>query len=162
MKKSLYQKIVTVPFIHSSLLGLLVSQILTQNLLADEFINVSDVKECRAIAAKAGRLLCYDTVADGGVFNEQQLQKVQKENFGSKDGQSDVSVDQLAVTIVSVTKSTTGIHYFHTADGAVWKQSNSGKWNLKVPFQAEIKAGMLGSFFLVTEGGKSVRVKRVR
>jgi len=160
--KSLQQKTVTVLFMLSLLLGLIVSQMLMQTLLADELINVSDVKGCRAIAAKMERLLCYDTVADGGVFNRQKLQQVQTENFGSKKRQPDISVDQLAVTIVRVQKGATGIHYFHTADGKVWKQSNRGNWSSKVPFQAKIKAGVLGSFFLVTEGGKSARVKRVR
>lgn len=136
---------------------------LAQVVNADELTNISDFKECRAIEAKAERLLCYDTIADGGVFNEQQLQQVQKENFGSREKPAEVvSVEQLAVTIVNVKKSATGIHYFYTDDGAVWKQSNSGRWNIKVPFEAEIKSGKMGSFFLVSESGKSVRVKRVR
>jgi len=162
MMKSLQQRIVAVPFIRSLLLGLVAPQMLMQPLLADEFKNISDIKECRAIAAKAERLLCYDTVADGGVFDEQKLQQVQIENFGSEKTQPDISVDQLTVTIVRVQKGSTGIYFFHTADGKAWKQSNRANWSLKVPFQAEIKAGALGSFFLVTEGGKSVRVKRVR
>jgi len=135
---------------------------LTQTLLADDFINVSDINDCRSIASEAERLLCYDTVADGGVYNLQQLQQVQKENFGSREKQSDISVDELTVTIVRVQKGANGINYFHTADGKVWKHSGRGSWNLKVPFQAEIKGGLMGSFFLVTEGGKSARVKRVR
>lgn len=160
--KLFWQRIVAVLFIGSLLLGLGVSQMLMQPLLADELMNVSDIKECRGIAAKAERLLCYDTVADGGIFNEQKLQQVQIENFGSKKRQPDISVDRLTVTIVRVQKGATGIYFFHTADGEAWKQSNRGNWSLKVPFQAEIKAGVMGSFFLVTEGGKSVRVKRVR
>ena len=143
-------------------MGSAVLLVLLSPLMADEFENISDFKECRVIEAKAERLLCYDTVADGGVFNEQQLQQVQKENFGIKEEQSNVSVDQLTVTIVRVSKSATGIHYFYTADGAAWKQSNGRKWSVKAPFEAEIKSGMLGSFFLAIEGGKSTRVKRVK
>ena len=136
--------------------------VLVQPLLADEFVNISDFKECRAIEAAAERLVCYDTIADGGVFNEQQLEKVRKEHFGNKERPEEVSIEQLTVSIVEVKKSATGVHYFYTADGAAWRQSTSGRWTQKAPFEAEIKTGVMGSFFLVSEKGKSVRVKRVR
>lgn len=149
-------------FLRLLLMGSAVSLVLLRPVLADEFKNISDIKKCRAIEATSERLLCYDTVADGGIFNEQQLQQVQKENFGITERQRDVSVEQITVTIVRVTKSSTGVHYFYTADGAAWKQSNGRKWNVKAPFEAEIKAGKVGSFFLVSESGKSTRVKRMR
>jgi len=146
----------------SSLFWIVASQVMMQPLLADELVNVSDIENCRAIAAEAERLLCYDTIVDGGVFNQQQLEQVQKENFGSTQAKPDISVDQLIVSIVKVQKGGNRIHYFHTADGAVWKQINAGSWKLKAPFQAEIKSGMMNSFFLVADSGKSTRVKRVR
>jgi len=162
MMKLLQQGAVAGPFSRTLLLGIVASLLQMQPLLAKEIMNVSDIKECRAIAAKSERLLCYDTVADGGVFNQQKLEQVQKENFGSKEVQSDISVEQIVVTIVRIQKNSAGVHYFHTEEGTVWKHSGRGSWNLKVPFQAEIKAGVMGSFFLVTEGGKSARVKRLR
>ena len=153
--KSLKNKIVAIPF--ACLL------MLAQVLSAGELTNINDFGECRTIEDEAERLLCYDTVADGNVFNEQQLQQVQKENFGSKKKPTEVApVEQLAVTIVNVKKSATGIHYFYTADGAVWKQSTGRRWNIKAPFEAQIKSGKLGSFFLVSDSGKSTRVKRVQ
>lgn len=153
--KSLQNKIVAIPFV-----GLLM---LAQAVSAGELTNISDFGECRTIEDKAERLLCYDTVADGKIFNEQQLQQVKKENFGSKKKPNEVApVEQLAVTIVNVKKSSTGIHYFYTAEGAVWRQSTGGRWNIKAPFEAQIKAGKLGSFFLLSDSGKSTRVKRVR
>ena len=141
-----------------------------------------------AIDAKAERLLCYDTVIDGGIFNKQKLEQVQVENFGSDkmkmetetktvtqtpEGteivtttqtktKTDVSVDEIFVTIVRTQKDGNGIQYFQTDDGQVWKQQNTGKWGSKVPFEAKIKEGSMGSYFLVNEGGKSTRVKRVR
>lgn len=138
------------------------SVLLCQPLLASEFVNVSDIKECRKISGDAERLLCYDTVTDGRVFHEQLLQEAQEENFGSKDNKLGVSTDQIGVTVIKVTKSSTGIHYFYTDDGAVWRQSNAGRWNLKAPFEAEIKSGAMGSYFLAVEGSRSVRVKRAR
>jgi len=139
--------------------SLLLSLAFVQPLQADSSEEIRDISGCRSIAADAERLLCYDTVIDGGVFNQQEAQK---DSFGTNKSQSESSVDKLMVTIVRVEKSGSGIHYFHTADEQVWKQANRGNWGLEVPFKAEIKAGKLGSYFLVAEGGKSVRVKRVR
>lgn len=139
--------------------GLLISQSLIQPSLADETAEVRNIEGCRTIAADSERLLCYDTIVDGGVFNQRQAQK---ESFGTNKSQSESAVEKLIVTIVRVQKSASGIHYFYTADEQVWKQVNRGNWSLDVPVQAEIKAGLMGSFFLVTDGGKSVRVKRVQ
>jgi hypothetical protein len=143
----------------SGFASLLASLAFMQPLLADSSAEIRDVAGCRTISADSERLLCYDAVVDGGVFNQQE---VQKESFGTNKGQSDSSIEKLMVTVVRVEKSSSGIHYFYTADEQVWKQANRGNWSLEVPFPAEIKAGMLGSYFLVTDGGKSVRVKRVR
>ncbi len=162
MKKAAYRRIAKISPAKVFLLGFVAPIMTLQPSSAEEITNVSDINECRGIKNDAERLLCFDTVADGGVFNEQQLQQVQAENFGSKEKDLDVSVDRITVTIVKVTRSGTGIHYFYTADDAVWKQSTGKKWTLKAPFEAELKSGRLGSYFLVTEGGKSVRVKRVK
>ena len=143
---------------HRILTGLVFTA-LTQSALADESAEVDAVSDCRAISGDAERLLCYDTVVDGGIFNQRQAET---ENFGVNKSQPDSSVEMLVVTIVRVQKSGSGIHYFHTADEQIWKQVNRGNWSLDVPFQAEIKSGLMGSFFLVTEGGKSTRVKRVQ
>lgn len=162
MINALLQNSVAVLVGRPLLLGLAASTLFFQPLVADEFENISDVEGCSAIADKVERLLCYDTVVDGGVFNEQQSQEAKVESFGSTESQPVSSVDELAVTIVRVQKSSSKIHYFQTADGTVWKQSSASGWNLDVPFQATIKAGVMSSFFLVAEGGKSTRVKRVR
>lgn len=140
-------------------MGLLVLTAQVQHLLADEAEEVSNVSDCRSIAGDAERLLCYDTVLDGGIFNQKQAQT---ERFGNKKLQPESAVDKLIVTIVKIQKSKSGIHYFYTADEQVWRQVNRGNWSRTVPVQAEIKSGAMGSFFLVTEGGKSTRVKRVQ
>lgn len=147
---------------HILLPASLLALALLQPLRAEEPVNVSDIEGCQGIAAKAERLLCYDTIAEGGIFNEQKLQQVQEENFGKSDAPPEITADEVGVTIVRVSKSSAGTHYFYTEDGKTWKQSNSGKWTVSAPFEATIKKGLMGSFFLVTEGGKSERVKRVK
>jgi len=153
---------VSVACMASILLGLVAAQMPVQPLLADEFKNVSDFKECRAIKGKSERLLCYDTIADGNIFNEVALQQVQVEKFGSKEKEADISIDELIVTVVRIQKDGNGLYYFQTSGGQVWKQVSRGSWSSQVPFEANIKEGAMGSFFLVNEGGKSTRVKRVR
>ncbi len=188
--KFLLQNNTAVPFLSALLLGLGVSQIFVSPLLADETMNITDIKGCRAITGETERLACYDTISEGGIFNEQKLKEVQVEEFGSlkmpkaaepapapstttsssaapaaattKSPKKDSSDGKLAVTIVRSKKDKNGFHYFQTSDGQVWKQLNANSWSLTVPFNAVIKAGVLGSFFLVNEGGKSTRVKRVR
>ena len=132
-----------------------------QPLLADEHINVTDFRDCRAIKGKAERLLCYDTIADGGVFDIQQVRQVQQETFGAKEREPDISIDMLNVTIERVEKDNNK-RYFYTAGGQIWKQQNPGNYPSKVPFEAEIKSGVMGSFFLVNESGRGIRVKRVK
>ena len=73
-----------------------------------------------------------------------------------------ISIDEIHVTVVRVKKDSKGIFYFQTSDNQVWKQQNATSWSLTVPFEAKIEKGMMGSFFLVNEGGKSTRVKRVK
>ncbi|MEJ2273493.1 MAG: hypothetical protein P8Y01_02815 [Woeseiaceae bacterium] len=143
-------------------LGFLFLLSLMQPLRAADQIQIRDFQECRSIESNATRLLCYDTIADGGVYGEARLEQVRRENFGSEDGPEELSAKQLPVTIVRVQQRPNRVYYFHTADGAVWRQTGRGTWSLEVPFQAEIKEGVLGSFFLVTEGGKSTRVKRAK
>jgi len=147
-------------FLLMSLLGSGVTQV--QPLLADEYINISEFQDCKAIKKKSERLLCYDTIADGGVFNEQQIKQLQQETFGAKEKAPVSSLDQLGVTIVRVQKDANGLLYFHTAKGQIWKQKSSGNYVTKVPFEAEIKSGTLGSFFFVAEGRRAIRVSRVK
>lgn len=204
--KSLLQKVVAVPFFGTLLIGLSVSQIFMLPVLADELVNITDIKGCRGIKSDIERLSCYDTVNDGGVFNEQKQREVRVEDFGSETMQKapppapapapepapvtppdsssapvpepaseaapvqeaapvagkGISPDELDVTIVRLKKGNGGIYYFQTSEGQVWKQQNATSWNLKAPFDAKIKRGVMNSFFLIHKGGKSTRIKRVR
>ena len=128
----------------------------------DEIKNVSDFGECRSLADDARRLLCYDTIADGGVFNEQKVQEAVEESFGANESQQSVSTDELSVSVIRVSEGAGNVHYFYTESGSVWKQTNGRSWKVKAPFNATIKSGVFSSYFLVSDSGKSTRVKRVR
>ena len=188
------KKVMAMPFTGALFLAFGLTQLITSPLIADELINISDVKDCQGIKGDAERLACYDTVVRGGVFNEQQLKQGQVEQFGSRslrkpeepeaadtsDTQAQgtaeaspaaapaplagtkISVDQINVTVVRMAKDNMGKNYFQTSDGQVWKQQEASSWGLTVPFDAKIEKGAMGSFFLVNEGGKSTRVKRVK
>jgi len=193
------QKLVAVLCTGSALLVLFVSLTFVSPVMAQELKNISDIKGCRAIKSEKDRLVCYDTVLDGGVFNEEKVEQLRVEEFGSEKmpkppaaqaepapaptpapaaeapAQATVekpsrsssrkisdSGDRLAVRIVRSKKGDYGIHYFQTEDGQVWKQQNASSWSDSPPYDATIKKGILGSYFLVTEGGKSTRVKRVK
>lgn len=188
------KKVVAVPFTRVLFLVFGLTQLFTFPLMADELINISDIKGCQDIRGDAERLACYDTVSRGGIFNEQQLKQVQVEQFGSRNlrkseeaetvdtkapqeetasgtgsapesaplAGAKISVDEIKVTVVRMAKDNMGKHYFQTSDGQVWKQQEATSWSLTVPFDAKIEKGLMGSFFLVNEGGKSTRVKRVK
>ena len=206
--KFLVQTNITKPMLSVLITGLVISQVFVFPLQAEELVNISDVKDCRVIRGDVERLTCYDTIIDGGIFNEQKLREVQVEEFGAdtmpkekapepavvpvpvpvaeapatpaaatvseaspavvtadeplpKAGKG-VSANKLDVTIVRLKKGNNRIYYFQTSEGQVWKQQSAMSWNLKAPFEAKIEKGAMGSFFLIHEGGKSTRVKRVK
>lgn len=82
--KFLLQKLAALRYSGVLVFGLAVSQLCVLPLMADDFVNISDVKGCRGINGDVERLSCYDTVIDGGVFNEQKLRQVRIEEFGSE------------------------------------------------------------------------------
>ena len=65
------------------------------------------------------------------------------------------------VTIVAVSATTGRPATFTTGDGARWVQTDSQRvvGLPATPFAAEIKSGAMGSYFLVAEGRRAIRVR---
>lgn len=70
--------------------------------------------------------------------------------------------EQIAATVTSVRENAYGKLLFTTASGQVWIQTDQNRRRYRnVPFEAEIRGGASGSFFLrQATGGPSVRVRR--
>jgi hypothetical protein len=70
--------------------------------------------------------------------------------------------DEIAVNVTAVSQNAYGKLIFTTEAGQVWVQTDQSRRRFRdVPFEAEIRAGASGSFFLrQATGGPSVRVRR--
>lgn len=84
------------------------------------------------------------------------------ENFGLKEKRAPDAANTVQVTVTSVRKNLTDRLIFQTEDGHLWLQTDQRSVRYRdVPFDAEIRAASMGSFFLKpVAGGVSVRVRR--
>lgn len=135
----------------------------------DPYLKCADVKKSKR------RLECYDTVLKAlhpAMFKkiEAATKKEQREDFGaptpaagSKDSEK---LKLLKVVIVDFSRTSHGKWVLTTEGGQIWRQADNqglSPFAPKRPFNASIKRGALGSYYLVIEGSKrSIRVKRLK
>lgn len=89
----------------------------------------------------------------------------ESEQFGLSERQRNPeTLDSVNVVVVSVDSNAYGKLIFTTESGQVWRQTDMNKRRYRqIPFDAEIRRGASGSFFIrPVTGGASVRVKRSR
>lgn len=87
------------------------------------------------------------------------------EQFGLSDAQKKQErPDSITVEVTRVSESAYGKMLITTADGQVWRQTDQARARMpEVPFNAEIRSGAAGSFFIqASSGGRAVRVRRER
>lgn len=87
------------------------------------------------------------------------------EQFGlSEAQQKQERLDSITVEVTRVSESAYGKMLITTADGQVWRQTDQARARMpEVPFDAEIRSGASGSFFIqASSGGRAVRVRRER
>ena len=140
---------------------------------------ISTIGECRSIEQDPVRLVCYDTVSDGGIFTLKERRKAVAEQFGKADVRKEKpeksakvqddtdeqeDADSLEVEVVAVKKSKLGRLFFYTGDGQVWRQLGSEFIPKEAtPYKAILKKGPIGSYSLVSvKLPKAVKVKRVK
>ncbi len=85
------------------------------------------------------------------------------QQFGLSEAQKQGdSPDSVNVVVVSVDSNAYGKLIFTTKSGQVWRQTDQNRRRYRqIPFDAEIRKGAVGSFFIAPlSGGAAVRVKR--
>lgn len=133
----------------------------------DPYLKCVDVRKSKK------RLQCYDTVLQEQhpeMFKklETARKEEQLEEFGSPRSatrsKEEEELKQVDVVIIENAKSRNGKWLLVTERGQIWRQVGDKSFYLrKKPFNARLKKGTLGSFFLVITGTKrSYRVKRVK
>jgi len=135
----------------------------------DPYLKCADVKKGKR------RLECYDTVLEAQhpeMFKKMEaVRKLeQREDFGAPTpaaGSQDADkLQRLEVVIVDFSRTKHGKWTLTTDTGQIWRQADN--LNLpprapKRPFNASIKRGILGAFYLITEGSKrAIKVKRLK
>ena len=90
-------------------------------------------------------------------------ESLEAQQFGLSEVQKQPeSLDSIKVVVVSVDSNAYGKLIFTTESGQVWRQTDQNRRRYRqIPFDAEIRKGSVGSFFLAPQsGGAAVRVKR--
>jgi hypothetical protein len=146
---------------------------------------IDNLRTCRAIAAPAERVACYDRAADAllqaerrkdiVVMDRAQVQKAKRSLFGfslpsirlfdDNDGDGkggDGALRQVAGTVQSATSLSGGLLRFTLDDGGVWESTEQAMVPPRRGDVVTIKGGSLGSYIATAPGRRSVRVRRVR
>ncbi|SHE77895.1 hypothetical protein SAMN04487965_0636 [Microbulbifer donghaiensis] len=117
----------------------------------------SQIKGCSTIKADAERLQCYDALSDS-------LEQRAKANFGQEQQQVvEEAPESIEATITQIDKAAHGKLLITLDNGQVWRQNDSGRVNWKSGDTVTVERALFGSFLMKpVEGGRSLRVKRVR
>lgn len=110
---------------------------------------VDRLAACRMIAVDAHRLACYDEVAGRSTAGL----------TGVGDG-----ADTARLRVTALTTLTDGRLVFELDPAQQWIETEvpRQKLLLRVGDEVELRRGALGAFLLVTESGRSTRVRRLR
>jgi hypothetical protein len=143
---------------------------------------LAKVYACAGLPKADKRLACYDAAiaglkqaeATGGVavVSREQVVEASEQAFGFSNPEAAgiaapnaaEQLDNLQVTIASAAKRADGKYRFTLDNGQVWDQIEVERIDRlgAFPVKAGIKAAALGSFLMRIEGGRSIRVRRVK
>lgn len=117
----------------------------------------SQLRACAAIEADDERLACYDALS--GTLDQRAEQ-----NFGQEQRRTtEDAPDAIEAAIVEISKTAYNKALITLDNGQLWRQNDTTRLTWKVGDAVIIERGLLGSFFMKqAEGGRKIRVKRIR
>lgn len=136
--------------------------------------------DCRAVAADADRLACYDAAVgqvnkaektgEMIIVDRQQARAARRQAFGLDlsalaildRSEEKTEVDRVTGEVASARQSADGRWTVVLADGAVWKQVDDQQISKdpKKGSKAEIRKASMGSYFMNLDGQRAVRARR--
>lgn len=138
------------------------------------------LEACRGIADNVQRLACFDSTSaklsaavDSKqivVIEEKEVKKTKRSLFGFRlpdlsifgGNDNDSEEDKtLLTTVKTLSKAQGGRWNIGIPEGAVWQTTEAMTFSPKVGDPVEIKAGVMGGYFLRIEKKRAVRAKRV-
>jgi hypothetical protein len=146
------------------------------------------VYACTSITKTDDRLACFDaavadfkqaqTTGDVQVVTREQAVQAEKQAFGLRAPEAVVAakttagvappapevIETVKVQLTAAVKRGDGKYRFTMSDGQVWEQIDTDTVSgvRKLPLPAEIKTAALGSFMMKIDGGRAIRVRRVK
>jgi hypothetical protein len=138
------------------------------------------MEACRGIADNAQRLACFDTTSaklsaavDSKqivVIEDKEVKKTKRSLFGfrlpdlSIFGGSDEDAEEekiLNTTIKTLRKAEGGRWNIGIAEGAVWQTTEGVSFIPQIGDALEIKAGVMGGYFVKVRNKRAIRAKRI-
>lgn len=135
---------------------------------------------CRAITDNGQRLACFDAASAKlsaaveakqiVVIEDKEVKKAKRTLFGFRlpdlsifggDGNDTEEDKTLTTTVASVRRAEGGRWNIGIPEGAVWQTTEPLQINPAVGDALEIKAGIMGGYFLKVRNKRSVRAKRI-
>lgn len=147
--------------------------------------STSALYACAANTDGAARLACFDaevarlkaaeTGGEVAVVSREEVRQAEREVFGlagadspalaavkPKVAAAETELREVTLDFVTIEKKLDGKLRLVTADGQVWVQTDATDARVrgKGPWKAEIKEGLMGSYFLKVEGGRAIKARR--
>ena len=120
------------------------------------------VVACAGLEDAETRHACFDVLTPE--LRGTNVKALAEKSFGSAEAAKPVTPDKVTLQVSSVSRAADGLVTFTMDNGQVWRQidatqlRNTGQG----PWTAEIKKAAMGSFMLTLNGGRPVRVERVK
>lgn len=125
--------------------------------------------------AEVARLKAAEAGGEVAVVTREEVKEAERGNFGLSGAEAPglaavkpkvaaeaERLKEVTVMVVKAEKKLDGKMRFVTSDGQVWVQTDTTDARVRGdgPWQATIKAAMLGSFMMKLEGGRAVKARR--